>query len=239
MQKCESMKQLLICLIFLGLTGQGIAQDAPASAVLYQHGARAVVKITLNEGYKTYWRMPGEAGLAPRFSWQGSQNLAEAEVHMPGPRRFDDPEGEVVGYAEQVAFLIELSPEISDAPIVAQLQLNYAVCKKLCIPVEATLTPQSAPSELIDEVAQTMPEAFSGAVVQNLGSGLEINLPFAADDIFIEQDHVLAYFRRAESLGGWRYLIPAQGGLDGLKEKTIRLTVISGSKSFVTDAIVQ
>lgn len=233
------MKQLLICLIFLGLTGPSLAQDAPASAVLYQHGARAVVKITLDEGYKTYWRMPGEAGLAPRFTWSGSENLAGADVHMPGPRRFDDPEGEVVGYAEQVAFLIELTPERLNAPITPQLQLNYAVCKQLCIPVEATLTPQSAPPELIDEVAQTMPEAFSGAIVENLGSGLEVNLPFAADDIFIEQDHVLAYFRRAESLGGWRYLISAQGELDGLKEKTIRLTVISGGKSFVTVAIVQ
>src|SRR5262245_41286607 len=40
----------------------------------------AGVEIKLADGWKTYWRNPGEGGLAPRFDWSASKNLGSAHV---------------------------------------------------------------------------------------------------------------------------------------------------------------
>ena len=39
----------------------------------------------LAEGWKTYWRMPGDAGVPPLFDWAGSTNVATIKVLYPGP----------------------------------------------------------------------------------------------------------------------------------------------------------
>ena len=73
----------------------------------------AGVQIDLAEGWKTYWRMPGEAGIAPEFDWSGSRNVADVEVRWPAPRRYHDASGETVGYARRVVFTLAVVPEIA------------------------------------------------------------------------------------------------------------------------------
>ena len=41
------------------------------------------------EGWKGYWRTPGEVGLAPEIDWTGSTNLKSAELLWPAPERFE------------------------------------------------------------------------------------------------------------------------------------------------------
>ena len=45
----------------------------------------AAVEIRLAPGWHTYWRVPGEAGIPPRFDWSGSQNLAAVAYEWPRP----------------------------------------------------------------------------------------------------------------------------------------------------------
>src|SRR5436309_13604570 len=53
----------------------------PAAAkVQAEKSYLAGVEITLGEGWKTYWRMPGDAGVPPSFDWSGSTNVASVEV---------------------------------------------------------------------------------------------------------------------------------------------------------------
>ena len=50
-------------------------------------GWQTGVRIELAAGWKTYWRMPGEAGIPPEFNWTTSVP-AHVEVLYPGPGRF-------------------------------------------------------------------------------------------------------------------------------------------------------
>src|SRR5215218_4800098 len=50
----------------------------------------AGVEITLDPGFKTYWREPGESGLPPRFDWAGSTNAKAVELSWPAPMRIED-----------------------------------------------------------------------------------------------------------------------------------------------------
>src|ERR1700704_3395422 len=36
---------------------------------------RAGIEIRLAQGWKTYWRYPGDAGIPPRFAFAGSRNV--------------------------------------------------------------------------------------------------------------------------------------------------------------------
>ena len=44
------------------------------------------------EGWKGYWRTPGEVGLAPEVDWRDSSNLASAEILWPAPDQATRPE---------------------------------------------------------------------------------------------------------------------------------------------------
>lgn len=101
----------------------------------------AFIEIMLEPGWKTYWRTPGDAGgLPPSFDWSKSSNLAAAKVLYPAPRRFTDKAGHTLGYENSLVLPISLMPEQADKPISLVVDLNYGICKDVCIPVDAVLS---------------------------------------------------------------------------------------------------
>ena len=68
-------------------------------------GRRAVgLEIELEDGWKTYWRMPGDSGIPPEFTWKRSDNAGSITVLFPLPHRFTDASGDTIGYKERVVF---------------------------------------------------------------------------------------------------------------------------------------
>src|SRR5882757_2739160 len=60
---------------------------------------RAGVEIRLKEGWKTYWRYPGDSGVPPVFDFSKSQNVKAVTVLYPAPMRFSDGAGgSSIGY---------------------------------------------------------------------------------------------------------------------------------------------
>lgn len=118
-----------------------------ASDGLYRLG----VEITLKEGALTYWRQPGDAGVPPIFSFDGSDNLAKAEVLYPAPTRIKEDEGEAFGYREKVVFPLHVTPRDKTRPVALKLTADYAVCERICIPakshVEMSLPPAHGNSQ--------------------------------------------------------------------------------------------
>jgi len=109
---------------------------------------RAGVEVTLQPGWKTYWRYPGDSGVPPRFDFSGSTNLKSAHVLYPAPHLFIDDGEKTLGYKGQVIFPLRVTPAQADKPVTVRLKIDYAVCEKLCIPAEgrAELTLQHATS---------------------------------------------------------------------------------------------
>ena len=99
----------------------------------------AGVEIQLAPGAITYWRNPGDAGLPPTFSFEGSSNLAHAEVRFPPPIRIREGDGEAFGYDRSVILPIEAQASDPAKPVELALKLDYAVCEKICVPAQARL----------------------------------------------------------------------------------------------------
>src|SRR6478609_364972 len=96
------------------------------------------IAFQLQPGWKTYWRTPGDSGVPPRFDFSGSENIEAVTVLWPAPVKFDDGAGgHSLGYKQQVVLPLRIVAKNADKPVTLRAQVSYAVCDKLCIPVEA------------------------------------------------------------------------------------------------------
>src|SRR6267142_1751033 len=97
------------------------------------------VAIQLEPGWKTYWRTPGDSGVPPRFDFSKSDNVEAVTVLWPAPMKFDDGAGgHSLGYKHQIVLPLRIVAKNADKPVTLRADINYAVCEKLCIPVEAS-----------------------------------------------------------------------------------------------------
>ena len=109
-----------------------------AGAGLHDGTYAAGVEITMPAGAHTYWKMPGDAGVPPVFAFTGSQNVASAQVLFPAPRRIVEDGLEAFGYTDRVVFPVIVTPADAVKPSVLHVDVNYAVCSKICIPEHGT-----------------------------------------------------------------------------------------------------
>ncbi|MDB6166663.1 MAG: cytochrome biosis protein [Lacunisphaera sp.] len=138
-------------LLVLALATPVHAQDASPwrrdehSAVRLLAGSRSGavllggIAIQLSPGWKTYWRTPGDSGVPPRFDFSKSENIEAVTVLWPAPMQFDDGAGGFsLGYKNQTVLPLRIVAKNGDKPVTLRAEINYAVCEKLCIPVEAS-----------------------------------------------------------------------------------------------------
>jgi DsbC/DsbD-like thiol-disulfide interchange protein len=205
------------------------------------------VSIVMEPGWKTYWRMPGEAGIPPSFDWSGSSNIANVEILYPAPRRYADASGETVGYQDSVVFPLILTRKDEAKPAQLVADMFFAVCKDICIPAKAkpSLTlgmssPKPADMALIKEALAAIPKPATDPVFQSahlveqegrlvLALREASPTPEPIDDIFVESE-TSAYFRKPHSVDGAYHL-----AIDGIKEaaklqgKPLKLTILHGT----------
>jgi DsbC/DsbD-like thiol-disulfide interchange protein len=140
---------LALSLTFV-LTTRARGEDASAwqraahSAVRLLAGSRSGpvllggIAVQLDPGWKTYWRTSGDSGVPPRFDFSKSDNVEAVTVLWPAPTKFDDGAGGIsLGYHNQVVLPLRIVPKSTDKPVTLRADINYAVCEKICIPVEA------------------------------------------------------------------------------------------------------
>lgn len=209
---------------------------------------RAGLDIALDKGWKTYWRMPGDAGVPPEFDWTRSVNVADVKLHWPAPARFFDAGGETVGYKHRVVFPLDVTLKDSAAPAKLALDLLFAVCDDICMPAKADAelaeSTGAADAALIEDFMARVPVPVDDASPFRIESArlatdeekpdLELMLAgsgYSGDlDIFVEGAE-FAYFR-APRFGSMPNTCRLQ--IDGLKEpeklkgRPLTLTMVAG-----------
>jgi len=98
---------------------------------------RAGIEMRLAPGWKTYWRYPGDSGIPPRFDFSKSRNVKSVAVRWPAPQRLADESGTSIGYKHDLIFPLEVVAEDPGKPVMLSLTIDYGVCEKICVPVDA------------------------------------------------------------------------------------------------------
>ncbi|MCA3554886.1 protein-disulfide reductase DsbD domain-containing protein [Aestuariivirga sp.] len=202
------------------------------------------VLIELAPGWKTYWRMPGDSGIPPEFTWTPSRP-AKVDVQFPAPARHIDKGGETVGYLQDVIFPVTVTPEGPGA-LDLKLGLFFAVCKDVCIPAQAEAS-ISLGLEQRDPLGSARVEAARSAVpaaghaitsAEILSDGgkpaLRLTLTERPGDIFVESA-TTAYFHAPVLSADGREARLAIGSLADaarLRGQTVTITYLIGGKGY-------
>ena len=93
------------------------------------------VKITLEKGWKTYWKNPGEAGAPLSIDFNDNHDILENEILFPFPKKFKDYGIETIGYEKEIIFPVRLKLDENKKKITSTINLQYLICKDICIPI--------------------------------------------------------------------------------------------------------
>jgi DsbC/DsbD-like thiol-disulfide interchange protein len=227
-----------------------VASEAKAAS-----GARlAGLEIVMDDGWKTYWRMPGDAGVPPQHDWAGSTNVAGVKLLYPAPMRISEAGGEVIGYKHAVLFPIEVTPRDPAKPVALKLALEFGICREICVPATASLalalppTGKAGPKDPIATAIGRVPRPHADRrpadpelLQVSLGAGdgggarLAIQAAFGGSkggDVFVEAPdglYVPMLRREAQTAEGMvRFAADLSPDLArDLKGKTLTLTLVS------------
>lgn len=133
-------RRLLVCLLWLWLPLSQAADSGWLRAADNQHASvrlraqpestgetRLLLDVALQKGWKTYWRSPGEGGVAPAIKWH---QPVEAIWRWPVPQRFDVAGITTQGYHGDVSFPLTLR---GDVPTILSGVLTLSTCSNVCI----------------------------------------------------------------------------------------------------------
>lgn len=131
----------------------------------------AALHLRLADGWKTYWRIPGEAGIAPRLDWSRSQNLASVISHWPRPMVFDQNGFRSIGYDGELVLPLEISARDHTRPMALNAQVTIGICRETCVPVDLDLSValrgEGQDDPLIRAALSRRAEAAAGAGLRN------------------------------------------------------------------------
>mgnify|MGYP001266298556 CR=1 FL=1 len=170
------LRRLLLSFAAVFLAGQALAQSAggyratawvktaasqvrlilperfvPGQAV---HGG---IEVQLEAGAKTYWRSPGETGVAPALDLTASRGLKHGSLLFPAPVAFDDGAGGIaIGYTDSLIFPLSLTAETT-APALLSVQFDFGVChRNMCMPAAASFIVAPGEGEVDSSLAGPM-----------------------------------------------------------------------------------
>ncbi|MFM6991524.1 MAG: protein-disulfide reductase DsbD family protein [Rhodoferax sp.] len=117
----------------LAYAPQGIAKGTPIEfGLLLEH----------QPGWHTYWKNPGDSGLATEFHWTLPPGLQASPIQWPTPRKITIGRLANFGYEGQVLLPVRvtMAPHFRLASgskdLAVQLKASWLVCKTECIPQE-------------------------------------------------------------------------------------------------------
>lgn len=206
--------------------------------------------LRLARNWITYWRHPGESGIAPNLDWSASGNLANVRIHWPEPRLFMKAGFNSIGYSDEVIVPLELTPVDASKPISLNAMLSIGVCDDICIPVElsfqADLSGAGKRDPRISEVLSAKPRMARQAGLREIacalqphrkGAMLEVDmtLPTTGQMEFLlielpglsSQTSVLPSTRTGGNLTGQAMLRAKDGRVPAVNRSAIAVTVFS------------
>ena len=93
----------------------------------------------MEPGWKTYWKSPGDGGFSQTISWDNSTNVKNVNILWPTPIEFEILGLRSLGYENDVIFPLEIELKDEFKNTFLNLHVTFLICKKVCIPGDATV----------------------------------------------------------------------------------------------------
>lgn len=115
-----------------------LAADAarPGDSVL------AAVRLQMPPSWHTYWRNPGESGLATTIAWTLPAGVTAGDIQWPPPEAYVTGDLTTYVYHDDVLLLVplKLAPDLKPGRLSLKARVDWLECEVACVPGGATLT---------------------------------------------------------------------------------------------------
>lgn len=103
----------------------------------------AGIDMKMEPGWHTYWKNPGDAGMATKIEWQLPAGITAGDIQWPLPEKLPPVEVTTYGYKDEVMLLVPLTVETNSNLPMGQVDVKAKVswleCKEVCIPADQTV----------------------------------------------------------------------------------------------------
>jgi thiol:disulfide interchange protein DsbD len=99
------------------------------------------VDMKMDPAWHTYWKNPGEAGMATEIKWQLPPGVTAGETQWPLPEKLPPVEVTTYGYSHEVVLLVplKLGADLKPGPLDLKAKVSWLECKEECVPGSATV----------------------------------------------------------------------------------------------------
>ena len=116
---------------------------------LAKQTVQGLLEVKLDTDWKTYWRSPGEGGVAPSINWDMSSNIAKVDWQWPLPKRHDFLGVETLGYKHDVIFPLSIHIKDMNKPVFLSGKLTMSSCTSICVLTDYELSFDFIPKNLM------------------------------------------------------------------------------------------
>jgi suppressor for copper-sensitivity B len=130
--------------------------------------ANLLLQVNLEDDWKTYWRSPGEGGVAPAFDWQqSSTNINNINWFWPAPKRYPVLGVDTLGYKHQIQLPLTVELDDLDQPTLIKGRLTLASCTTICVLSDYDIELAFSVSDLIvdEDVAFSYAQAMGSVPI--------------------------------------------------------------------------
>lgn len=110
---------------------------ADTSAILPSHPFHLGVELEMQPGWHTYYKDPGEAGMATKIEWLLPPGYTAKALQWAQPSRFDEGGIVTFGYQNQTLISAEIIPPKDLPPGSSQIfraKVKWLACHEICVP---------------------------------------------------------------------------------------------------------
>lgn len=140
-------KGLLALGLWLGTCGMALGSNTrarlalPAETVRPGETITAGVVLEMTPPWHTYWRNPGESGMATAIQWKLPDGVKAGAIQWPVPEEYDS-EDLVTYILHGTAVLLvplEFSADLQPGPLNIEAKVSWLECDLQCVPGDATV----------------------------------------------------------------------------------------------------
>lgn len=101
------------------------------------------LRLQMDEHWHTYWKNPGDAGLATSIDWQFPPGYVAHEIEWPAPHYYQANGLATYGYEGEIVLPVRIEVPADAAvgeDVVIKATADWLMCKEICIPGSAALS---------------------------------------------------------------------------------------------------
>src|SRR6185369_7282273 len=95
------------------------------------------LRLRLADGWHTYWRNPGDAGVAPELTLELPEGASAGPIAWPTPARVAEGSLMTYAYSGEVLLPVTVTPPPSGGVLTVKAHATWLVCRDICVPEEA------------------------------------------------------------------------------------------------------